>query len=120
MRREPRGLLAIIAMFSFIIAVAIGALATGCASLGLGPPVGRAIPLAVKPSGELGTCASSGYEVDIPPHATVATVASVCVRPYASSSADAGASSDARTSLPSVADTAAQAVVRELEAEASR
>lgn len=118
-------MLALCALFAAIIAIALGAVLSGCASLGLGPPVGRAIPLAVKPAGELGTCASSGYEVDVPPHATVATVASVCVRPYASSSADAGASSDAsssdaRPSLPSVADTAAQAVVRELEAEVSR
>lgn len=67
------------------------ALAPACAALGLGVPRGRAIPLAVKESDEHGRCASSGYEVDIPPHATVATIASVCVRPFDASALDASA-----------------------------
>lgn len=89
---SPRGF----ATLQVLAAIAIGFVAAialnSCAQLGIGVPRGRPIPLAVKESGELGRCASSGYEVDIPPHATVATVASVCVRPY--SPADA-ATSDA-------------------------
>lgn len=87
-------LVGICAMFSVIIGLALGALLTGCSALGVGAPVGRVLPLQVKESGELGRCASSGYEVDVPPHATVATVASVCVRPYRALS-DGGASSAA-------------------------
>jgi hypothetical protein len=84
-----------------------------CGALGLGTPVGRPIPLGVKETDDRGTCASSGYEVDVPPHATVATIASVCVRPYRvpdASSSDADASSL----------TAAGELVRELEGEAVR
>lgn len=54
----------------------------GCAALGLGAPRSRAIPLGSKDDPEYGRCLSTGYEVDIPPHATVAFVASTCVRPF--------------------------------------
>ncbi len=76
------------AMILWVLSLALCA----CAALGLGVPRGRAIPLTVKEDGDHGRCASSGYEVDIPPHATVATIASVCVRPFdaGSGSADAG------------------------------
>lgn len=71
------GLEAICFVFGLILAIAAGVWLEGCATA----PVSRPIPLQVKQSPELGLCASSGYEVDLPPH-TVATVASVCVRPY--------------------------------------
>lgn len=58
-----------------------------CAALGLGAPRTRVIPVGTKDDPEYGRCASSGYEVDLPPHATVAFVASTCIRPF-----DAGAS----------------------------
>lgn len=61
-------------------------LVAGCAALGLGTPRSRAIPVATKEDPDFGHCASSGYEVDLPPHATVAFVASTCIRPF-----DAGA-----------------------------
>ena len=70
-------------------------LLVGCAALGLGAPRTRVIPLGVKDTDDYGRCASSGYEVDLPPHATVAFVASTCVRRF-----DAGAPFD--PSLPRV------------------
>lgn len=56
--------------------------AAGCAALGLGAPRSRVIPIGVKEDPDYGRCASSGYEIDLPPHATVAFVASTCVRPF--------------------------------------
>lgn len=57
-------------------------LLVGCAALGLGAPQSRAIPLGVKSDPEYGRCVSTGFEVDVPPLSTVATITSVCARPY--------------------------------------
>lgn len=81
----------------------------GCAALGLGTPRSRAIPVATKEDPDFGHCASSGYEVDLPPHATVAFVASTCIRPF-----DAGASSGSSTpasSSSAVSDAGALSAV---------
>lgn len=95
-RAETRAQLWMVAyIFGLWALLVIATTLCDCAPLGLGAPQGRAIPLAVKETGELGTCASSGYEVDIPPRVTVATVASVCVRPYSPDAGSGSSSSDA-------------------------
>lgn len=68
------------------LSVLVMSFLVGCAALGLGAPRTRTLPLGTKLDPEYGRCVSGGYEVDVPPHATIAFVASTCVRAY-----DAGA-----------------------------
>ena len=74
-------------LFRWALVFTLAFACASCAALGLGMPRSRAIPLGTKLDPDYGRCVSSGYEVDLPPHATVAFVASTCVRPF-----DAGTS----------------------------